>query len=283
MASFGPGYRHWQSAAFLAAERACARATDLFVFVGRDLLRRYVHAGAADPDRSRVIHSPIPNLSRLSGIRRQRNLARSRNGPGTPPLLVAIGALDRRKRHALLLSELAPLLARGEARLAIAGEGPEMDALRALRARLGLDQLVQLHGYVSDVEPLLAKADVFVQSSTVEGVSQAVIQALMAGVPVVATDTDGLRELDNAPVTIVGADATGLRAAVLRTLATSDGIPAVPEQAFRQWLPEEVEQRRHAFHEALEATVADRRRTRHKARSTRDWTRDGSAIGRVAR
>jgi glycosyltransferase involved in cell wall biosynthesis len=114
-------------------------------------------------------------------------------------------------------------------------------------------------------------------------VSQAVIQALMAGVPVVATDTDGLREVENAPVTIVGSDGTGLRAAVLRTLATADEIPVLPEQAFRQWLPEEVERRIHAFHELLEATVAGRRPTRHKARSAPDWTRDGSAIGRVAR
>jgi glycosyltransferase involved in cell wall biosynthesis len=283
MASFGRGYRRWQSAAFLAAERACAQGTDLFVFVGRDLLRRYVHAGAARPDRSRVIHSPIPNLSQLSGLRRQRHHAHSGKGPGNPPLLVAIGALDRRKRYALLLSQLAPLLARGDARLAIAGEGPEMDALRALRARLGLDEVVQLHGYVSDVEPLLAKAAVFVQSSTVEGVSQAVIQALVAGVPVVATDTDGLREVENAPVTIVGSDGTELRAAVLRTLATPDEIPVLPEQAFRQWLPEEVERRLHAFHEVLETTVARRHRMRPKATSAPDWTRDGSAIGRAAR
>jgi glycosyltransferase involved in cell wall biosynthesis len=136
---------------------------------------------------------------------------------------------------------------------------------------------------VRDIEPLLAKADVFVQSSTVEGVSQAVIQALMAGVPVVATDTDGLREVDNAPVKIVAPDATGLGAAVLRTLATTDEIPAAPEQGFRQWLPEEVERRLHAFHEVLEATVAGRRRTPRKARSAPDWTRNGSAIGRVAR
>ena len=258
--------------------------TDLFVFVGRDLLRRYVDARAADPDRSRVIHSPIPNLSALAGVRRQRNLSQhARNDPGAPPLLVAIGALDRRKRHALLLSELAPVLARGDARLTIAGEGPEMYALRALRARLGLDHVVQLQGHVSDVESLLAKADVFVQSSTVEGVSQAVIQALMAGVPVVATDTDGLREVENGAVTIVGSDGTGLRAAVLRALATPDEIPVAPEQAFRKWLPEEVERRLHAFHEVLETTVARRRRTRPKARSVRDWTRDGSAIGRVAR
>lgn len=283
MASFGPGYRRGQSAAFLAAERACARRTDLFVFVGRDLLRRYVRAGAADPSRSRVIHSPIPNLSRLSALRRQRNDGRSGKLAGDPPLLVAIGALDRRKRHALLLRELAPVLARGDARLAIAGEGPEMEALRALRAQLGLDQTVQLHGYISDVEPLLAKADVFVQASTVEGVSQAVIQALMAGVPVVATETDGLRELDNAPVRIVGSDAAGLRAAVLRTLAAPDEFPVVPEEAFRPWLPEEVERRLHVFHELLEITVAGRGRTRHKASSTPDRSHDWSAIERVAR
>jgi glycosyltransferase involved in cell wall biosynthesis len=144
MASFGPGYGRGQSAAFLAAERACARATALFVFVGRDLLRRYVRAGAADPSRSHVIHSPIPSLSRIAGLRRQRNQPRSGNRAGGPPLILAVGALDRRKRHALLLSELAHVLARGDARLAIAGEGPEMDTLRALRAQLGLDQAVQL-------------------------------------------------------------------------------------------------------------------------------------------
>jgi glycosyltransferase involved in cell wall biosynthesis len=283
MASFGPGYNRGPSAAFLAAERACARATDLFVFVGRDLLRRYVRAGAADPGRSRVIHSPIPSLSQLAGLRRQRNHAQSGDRAGDPPLILAVGALDRRKRHALLLSELAPLLARGEARLSIAGEGPEMDTLRTLRAQLGLDQAVQLHGYVRDVERLLAKADVFVQSSTVEGVPQAVIQALMAGVPVVATETDGLRELDNAPVRIVGSDAAGLQDAVLQTLAAPDELRVVPEEAFRPWFPEEVDRRLHTFHDVLEMTVAGRRRPRRTAAAIHDRAQDWSSIERVAR
>jgi glycosyltransferase involved in cell wall biosynthesis len=282
MASFGPGYRRGHSAAFLATERLCARVTDLFVFVGRDLQRRYVQAGAADLGRSRVIRSPIPNLPRILALRQQRNRARSGDIARGTALILAIGALDRRKRHALLLGELAPLLARGDAMLAIAGEGPEMDALRALSTQLGLDRAVRFYGYVADVEPLLAKADVLVQCSAVEGVPQAVIQALTAGVPVVATETDGLREIENAPVRIVGPDAAGLRAAVTRTLAAPDERPIVAEEAVRPWLPEEVDRRLHAFHELLEITVAGRRRKPQEASSTAGRRYDPSAIKRIA-
>lgn len=84
----------------------------------------------------------------------------------------------------------------------IAGEGPERPRLERLRRDLGLDASVVLHGSLPNAVSLTAAGDLFVLSSRREGLPVAVMEAIACGVPVVATDVGGLREL-------VVADETG--------------------------------------------------------------------------
>lgn len=267
MASFGPGYGQLEDHVFRRLERVLARQTDFSVFVGGDLMRRYAAAGAADLDRSWVIPSPIFNLEALVGARRGNGLdyADLRYAIGVPmdrPVVLAVGALDRRKRHDLVIRSLAPLLAAGECTLVIAGSGPEQAALRRLGSRLGVRDALSLRGFVRNVVPLYAAADVFVQASMAEGVPQAVVQAVAAGVPVVATEVDGVREA--APgephVTVLPFDGTGLTAAVRATLSAARPVP-VPVGRLDEWRPSRVDERLGSFHESLEAHVWGRRRT----------------------
>jgi glycosyltransferase involved in cell wall biosynthesis len=83
----------------------------------------------------------------------------------------------------------------GSIRLLIAGDGPERPRLVSEIARLGLDGAVELLGTRGDVHELLAAADVFVLSSESEGMPMSVLEAMAAGLPVVASAVGGVPEV----------------------------------------------------------------------------------------
>ena len=115
---------------------------------------------------------------------------RAEVGPG--PLAVAVGALVDHKGHAVLIRAAARL---PDLRVAILGEGPRREGLAALARDLGVADRVQLLGSRGDVPRWLASADVFVHPSVEEGLGQAVIEAGLAGIPIVATTAGGIPEI----------------------------------------------------------------------------------------
>ncbi|MGE0708167.1 MAG: glycosyltransferase family 4 protein [Planctomycetota bacterium] len=125
-------------------------------------------------------------------------------GPGVPTVLF-VGRLDRQKGVDVLLEAFARC--QGGAHLLLAGEGPERAALEAQAARLGLAERVTFLGRRADVWGLLRGATVCCLPSRSEGISNALLEALAAGVPVVVSGIP-------ANVEVVGADeAAGLIAA----------------------------------------------------------------------
>lgn len=106
--------------------------------------------------------------------------------PGGALHLLAIGRLAPQKNLPLLLRAFAQV-AGPDDRLTIAGEGPERARLEALAQQLGLADRLHLPGHCDALDPLLAQANLFALSSDYEGVPSAVIEALAAGLPVVAT------------------------------------------------------------------------------------------------
>lgn len=80
-------------------------------------------------------------------------------------------------------------------RLTIVGDGPDRAPLTALAGQLGLADCVRFLGYRSDVSALLGAAGFFVLSSRSEGISLTLLEAMAAGLPVVATEVGGNREV----------------------------------------------------------------------------------------
>jgi glycosyltransferase involved in cell wall biosynthesis len=265
MASFGPAYGRARSALFLRVERHLAAATHQFIFVGSDLRRRYITAGVATPGRSVVIRSPITELQSLLELRALRHQSReaARVAIGVPAerrVILMVGALDPRKRHALVIEHLAPLLRQRQSQLVIAGDGPERGSLMQLCTCLGIERHVLFLGPVDNVIPLFAAAEVFVHASTLEGVAQAIVQALAAGVPVVATEVDGVREAapDGPHVFVVPPDGRGLLGTVMGRLI-EPGCQPSPRRLLEQWFPSSVDARLSAFHGWLEVQARPRR------------------------
>jgi len=132
------------------------------------------------------------------------------------PSVLAVGACVAHKGHAVLAE--AALLLEG-LDIGVAGEGPlRYPSLRHL-------------GFRADVAALLAAADVFVHPSLEEGLGSAVIEAMLAGVPVVASDAGGLPELvGDTAILVRRGDADGLARGIARALA-GDHPPASAARA----------------------------------------------------
>jgi glycosyltransferase involved in cell wall biosynthesis len=114
------------------------------------------------------------------------------------PVVVFVGRLIPSKGVDWLLAAWAEVAAdHRDARLLLVGDGPERRSLEALTARLGVLGSVRFAGARRDVERVLALADVFVLPSRHEGMSNAVLEAMAAGVPVVVANDarGGNREL----------------------------------------------------------------------------------------
>jgi glycosyltransferase involved in cell wall biosynthesis len=86
-----------------------------------------------------------------------------------------------------------------DARLIVAGDGPCAVELYEEAAKLGLSGRVEFLGQCSNVPEVLKRMSIFTLSSTTEGLSMTVLEAMAAGLPIVATDVGGNRELVQPP------------------------------------------------------------------------------------
>ncbi|MEN0111345.1 MAG: glycosyltransferase [Planctomycetota bacterium] len=172
----------------------------------------------------------------------------------TGRVVLAIGSLLSVKGFDTLIEAAALADRRGDGwRLVIAGEGPERTRLEALIAERGVDDRVALLGFRDDVPALLAAADAFASASHREGLSLVLVEAMVAGTPVVATP--------------VGGNGEALR---LQGQGVSDVARAVP--------PGDAAAMADAIAAALEPTEANRVRVE----TARRWAADRFTVERMA-
>jgi len=136
--------------------------------------------------------TPVPNALRVTPplLSDKRNQIRTELvGDATQPLLISTGRLVPQKGYGDLLTAFAEVHKRHpEAVLVIAGEGPLHNELTDRITTLGLKGYINLLGFRNDVPLLLGASDIFVSSSHWEGLSVSILEAMAAGLPVVATN-----------------------------------------------------------------------------------------------
>lgn len=156
--------------------------------IKRDV-ERYDHVSAS---RIEVIPNAVDLARSASTLSKLE--ARARLGLAEHDLVMgSIGKLEEQKGHRYLIEALALLRHRGiVARLLLAGEGRKRSALESLVASLGLEHQVMLLGTRNDLGDLFRAMDVFVMPSLWEGLSLAMLSAMAAGLPVVATPVGGV-------------------------------------------------------------------------------------------
>lgn len=142
-----------------------------------------------------TIHSGIDVL-RFSGRTRQGRL-RQEFGYGPGVFLVGnVAALADHKDYPTFVQTAELLLKHDDRfRFLIIGDGPERSAIDALITRKKLQNRIRITGFRSDVPEILPDLDLFLITSKTEGLGTSIIEAMAAGVPVVATAAGGIPEL----------------------------------------------------------------------------------------
>jgi glycosyltransferase involved in cell wall biosynthesis len=211
----------WRRAPHWIADRCLARATHHFIFVSAAVADFYRSRLSLSPSRCRIVLNAVerPPLDLLPDA----GSARTRLGlEEAGPVVGAVGRLEERKGHAFLLEALRLVRdAEPNVRGLIVGEGRERERLVARRDRLGLGEGVRLVGYWPDLAEALAAIDVFVLPSLMEGHPLAVLEAMAAARPIVATDVGGTAEAvehDVNGLLVPPGDPNALAAAILSLL-----------------------------------------------------------------
>ncbi len=113
-----------------------------------------------------------------------------------PPTVVTVGRLVSQKNPLLFVEAAAQVRqAMPEARFIVVGDGPLRQVMSEQARALGLGDALELAGERRDVERVLSRADAFWLTSSWEGLPNVVLEAMACGVPVVAADVGGTREL----------------------------------------------------------------------------------------
>jgi glycosyltransferase involved in cell wall biosynthesis len=233
---------HWHGFSRLSGKRRLicrllGRVTDLSLAVSRGVRDYVIEQCALDPDRVRVVHNGV-DLDRLRR-HRPRDLVRGELGLSKEARAVGLVArLDHwGKGHREFFTALAGIKGRHPLEALIIGGGRREAEMRQLAESLGLAGRVHFLGQRDDVPDLLAALDLFVLPSHQEGVSLALLEAMAAGLPVIAAAVGGLPEVvadGESGLLIPAGDPEALAAALERLLGDPEFAAKLGSNARRQ-------------------------------------------------
>ncbi len=177
----------------IAVQRLAHRLATHVTAVSREVAASSVALGVP-AERVTVIENGV-DVARFDGATRRDGVPGLEGVPAGVPLVGSVGCLAPRKDYGTLLAALALLGRDRDWRCALAGDGPDRAALEARAAELGVADRVLFLGERSDVDRLLPAFDVFVLSSREEGIPNALLEAMAAARPCVATRVGGNAEV----------------------------------------------------------------------------------------
>jgi glycosyltransferase involved in cell wall biosynthesis len=189
------------------------------------------------PEKVTVVHNGI-DLRPFAGPLAPPSLRRELGLGSEQPLILFLGRLRPNKGYPYLLEAAPTILARfPTTHFVLAGSPEDRVAAEAQIARLGIQGHVSILGFRSDVVNLLYSADLFVLPSLAEGFSLAILEAMAAGVPVVATRVGGAAEIieeGRNGFLVPPADSETLSRAIQRALDLDSASREVLRQAARE-------------------------------------------------
>ncbi len=225
---FHPYERAWKNRIYIESERWAASRCHAIVSVADAMTTLFRARGIGRPDMFTTVRSGM-EVDRFLAAPADAAALRAELGIDPEALVVGtVARLAEHKGHDDLVDALAPLLrARPELHLLWVGDGWWRERLEGRLRDAGLASRVTITGMVPPerVPDLLHAMDLLVHPSYREGLPRTVVQALLAGVPVVATDVDGTREVCLDRVTgrlVPPGDPEALRGAVEWMLEDAD-------------------------------------------------------------
>jgi glycosyltransferase involved in cell wall biosynthesis len=177
--SFADGLSRKQQLISLPLERLAALGPQRIITVSEE-------------NRQLALRSRICSEDRLITVWNGVQDTPFRAEPGTDPVRIAMVArFAPQKNQSLLIQAVADL---PSVSVDFVGDGPTRSAAEAEANRLGIADRVRFLGDRGDVDRILARSQIFVLSTNWEGLPYSIIEAMRAGLPVIATDVGGNRE-----------------------------------------------------------------------------------------
>lgn len=184
--SFSNNAQNIQKKAYILAERMAARWSDKIICVSDYDRRLAMKYNVGEKDQLITVHNGIPDLSDKKYI--------AVPGKKNPVKLIMVARFREPKDYPLFLKVLGAIQ-NGEAfEVDLVGDGPLLEECKQRAYRSGLGNKVNFLGARTDVPELLARAQVFVLVSKWEGFPVSILEAMRAGLPVVASDVGGIKE-----------------------------------------------------------------------------------------
>ena len=178
---FADGVSPGAARVYRVAERAVAPFAARIVTVSdydRDLGLKY---RIADAEKLVTVHNGMPEIG-----------AQVAAPAVSPPRLIMVARFEAQKDHGTLLKALAELEQPWQ--LDLVGDGPRLNEMQSLAQQLGLAGRTRFLGARNDVAALLADAQIFLLITHWEGFPRSILEAMRAGLPVVASDVGGIGE-----------------------------------------------------------------------------------------
>lgn len=179
---------------FIKMDKRIARGFDRVIAVSRRIEEELLVAGVPG-EKLRMLHNAIV-VERYQRTGRRGMLAEVVGRPMPSPVIASLGRLSPEKGHADLINAMDRVVSSGKkVSLVLIGDGPERYNLVQQVKALGLQENVFSPGYVRDPQRLLEDIDLMVLPSHTEGLPNAVLEALLMEVPVLATRVGGTPEV----------------------------------------------------------------------------------------
>lgn len=182
--NFPPHWKHWLRARLGASADA--------VVANSKGGREYWRQNVSRTDRLHVIPNAVPVRVIQSAPPIEAEVSQVADDQ---KLILHVGRLDWEKNLDNLLQALVRAVQSDRrAKAVLCGDGPLRKQVQERLAHLAPDGSIRLHGYTSDIWRWMRRADVMVSASWFEGSSNAVLEAMAAGCPMVLSDIPGHRE-----------------------------------------------------------------------------------------
>ncbi len=190
---FGPT----KTRVFIALDQLCSRISGAIITLSTGLKRELAEVYHIAPAAKIEVIELGFDLSKLLAVHKSDSQFRVQHRiPENVPLVGIVGRLVPIKNHELFLSAARHVLdQRSDVYFAIIGDGERRPELEALAAQIGILEHVCFTGWITDLLPVYVTLDVLVLCSKNEGLPVSLIEAMAAGVPVVATAVGGVTDL----------------------------------------------------------------------------------------
>lgn len=250
----GAPLRNW---IYYPVERYLSRYTDKLILINQEDYQR----GKKFPIRGTVEYvpgigiplegyQPVRMREEADSLRRPviENLIGRELSPETK-VLVTIGELSRNKNHHLLIDMMEELRDL-DLFLIIGGTGILEDNLREKICEKGLEDRISLPGYIYDVRQVLEESDCYVLPSYREGLPVAIMEAMAAGLPIIASEIRGVTDLiehGRGGYLVRGFDPVDYAVKVRRLFTEKYGKSAIPRDVRRTEMGQWNQQRIQSF------------------------------------